>query len=220
MKKTILFMLLSIGFLALTGCSLQKSSDQTATTIEQSASIEPTENEQETKASETLESNDTTAATSGQSEINLGAFQATGLNNEVITPSIFSDYDLTLVNVFATWCPPCLAEMPDLESISQDMSDQSIQVIGIVLDINETNKSDPDSIAVLQEVVDQTGVTYPILIPDETLSAFLSDVEYVPTTFFVDKNGNIVGESYAGARSKNQWLSVIQSEQANIGKQS
>lgn len=229
MRKAILFTLLSVGLINLTGCSSEPSSTQTTVTSElpvvsdipsntekiNNDSTSPTANDLATNAQDTSKS-----SADQQETENLGAFQAIGLDGETITPSIFSDYDLTMVNVFATWCSPCLEEMPDLELISQDVKSQSVQIVGIALDVSSTPQIDPTMESVLKQVVDKTGVTYPILMPDETLSNFLADITAVPTTFFVDKNGDIVSGTYLGAKTQEQWRSIIQKEQAAIGQSS
>ena len=127
---------------------------------------------------------------------------------------MFADYDLTMVNVFATWCTPCINEIPDLQKLWEEMEDQGICVTGIVLDsIDSLGNVDEDAVEKAKVLAEQTGVTYPFLIPDESnMNGRLTGITAIPETFFVDKEGNIVGETYSGSRSLEQWRSVVETE--------
>ena len=75
----------------------------------------------------------------------LGEFSTQDIYGNIYTQDIFKDYDLTLVNVFTTWCTPCVEEIPDLEKLYQDMSDRGIQVVGVLLDVlNEKGEIQQD----------------------------------------------------------------------------
>ena len=112
------------------------------------------------------------SSSSGSSEVPLstGTFTMEDIYGESYTEAMFQDYDLTLVNLFATWCSPCIAEIPHLEQLSQDMSDKNVQVIGIVLDIPDGNGGqDAEALETARLLAEKTEVTYPFLIPDSTL---------------------------------------------------
>ena len=66
----------------------------------------------------------------------LGEFSMEDVNGETYTQEMFADHDLTMINVFTTWCSPCIREIPDLEKLSKEMEDQGVQVVGIVLDVD------------------------------------------------------------------------------------
>lgn len=148
----------------------------------------------------------------------LGEFSTQDINGDVYTQEIFQDYDLTLVNIFATWCSPCVAEMPDLEKLHQQVAGKGVNVIGIVLDaLDEKGEIVQQSLEQARRLVEKTGVTYPILLPDSTyLNGRLSGIQAVPETFFVDKDGNIVGETYSGSGDLEYWLDVVEQELANL----
>lgn len=63
---------------------------------------------------------------------------------------MFSDYDLTMVNVFATWCSPCVNELPDLQKLSEETKsdkDKKIQIVGVVLDtVGANGETDSDAL--------------------------------------------------------------------------
>jgi len=148
----------------------------------------------------------------------LGEFTTQDVNGNEYTQDLFKDYDLTLVNIFTTWCTPCVAEMPELEKLYQQMKDQGVNVVGFVLDVlNEKGEIVQADLERAQELVEKTGVTYPVLLPDSGyLSGRLTGIEAFPETFFVDKNGNVVGGTYSGSGGLEDWLEVVEQELAAL----
>jgi len=148
----------------------------------------------------------------------LGEFTTQDVNGKEYTQDMFKDYDLTLVNIFTTWCTPCVAEMPELEKLYQQMKDQGVNVVGFVLDVlNEKGEIVQEDLERAQELVKRTGVTYPVLLPDSGyLNGRLTGIEAFPETFFVDKNGNVVGGTYSGSGGLEDWLEVVEQELAAL----
>lgn len=142
----------------------------------------------------------------------LGDFSLEDINGEAYTQEMFAEYDLTMVNVFTTWCSPCVREIPDLEELHKEMGEQGVNVVGIVLDaIDGSGKTDEEAVGKAQILAEKTGASYPLLIPDESyLNGRLLGIAAVPETFFVDKEGNIVGETYSGSRSFQDWKSIVE----------
>lgn len=121
---------------------------------------------------------------------------------------------LTMVNIWATFCTPCIGEMPDLEKISKAYADKGLQVVGIPCDININSDGSYNSVLLAQakKIITDTGVTYLNILPSPELNENkLSTVFSVPETVFLDENGNQVGESYIGSRSYEQWCDIIDS---------
>lgn len=148
----------------------------------------------------------------------LGEFTTQDVNGNEYTQDMFQDYDLTLVNIFTTWCSPCVAEMPELEKLYQQMKDQGVNVVGFVLDVlNEKGEIVQTDLERAQELVEKTGVTYPVLLPDSGyLNGRLTGIEGFPETFFVDKDGNVVGGTYQGSGGLEDWLEVVEQELAAL----
>ena len=136
------------------------------------------------------------------------------INGETFTQEMFADYDLTMVNVFTTWCTPCVNEIPDLQKLREEMQDQGVNVVGIVLDaMDASGGTDEETVEKAKVLADLTGVSYPFLIPDQSyLNGRLVGINAVPETFFVDKEGNMVGETYSGSRSLEEWKSIVETE--------
>ena len=151
-----------------------------------------------------------------------GDFDTQDVFGTSFNKEMFQDYDLTLVNIFTTWCTPCVEEMPDLEQLYQQMKDNGVGVAGVVLDVlNEKGEIVQSDLERAQTLVERTGVTYPVLLPDSTyMNGRLTGIEGFPETFFVDKNGNIVGETYSGSRSLEDWLSIVENELASLKENS
>lgn len=139
------------------------------------------------------------------------SFRTSTLEGAPVDERLFSNYKLTMINVWATFCSPCLNEMPELGELSKEYASKGVQIVGIVIDTMESDGSISQSqVELARQLVDKTGATYTHLLPSaDLLSAGLSGVSSVPTTFFVDASGNLVGESYVGSRTAEKWQSII-----------
>ena len=148
------------------------------------------------------------------SVVSIGEFSMQDINGETYTQELFAENDLTMVNVFTTWCTPCVNEIPDLQKLSEEMADQGVCVVGIVLDgIDASGSTDGEAIEKAKVLAEYTGAAYPFLIPDEGyLNGRLAGIAAVPETFFVDREGNIVGETYSGSRSLEDWKNIVETE--------
>ncbi len=149
----------------------------------------------------------------------LSSFTATDLNGTRIDESILSDYTLTMVNVWATFCGPCLREMPDLGELAAEYEAQGVRIVGMITDVLDSGGSiDTAQVATARDIVSQTKADYLHILPSEDLFALLSGIQSVPTTFFVDKDGNQVGQVYIGSRSKAAWDAIIAETLAEVTK--
>lgn len=140
----------------------------------------------------------------------LSAFTATDLDGNTVDQSILSGKKLTMINIWGTFCGPCINEMPDLGALNRELED--VQIIGIVIDAVDQNAQPlADKVADAHTIISQTGADYLHLLPSpDLIRAYLYNVQAVPETIFVDSEGNQVGQSYLGARSKTQWQQIIQ----------
>ena len=146
----------------------------------------------------------------------LGGFSLQDITGNTFTDQIFQEYELTMVNIFTTWCTPCINEIPDLEKLHVQMADKNVNIIGIVLDaLGEDGKVSEEAVEKAKLLAERTGATYPFLIPDaDGLNGRLKGIEAVPETFFVDQNGNLTGESYLGSHSLEDWQEIVEKELA------
>ena len=110
---------------------------------------------------------DTSDSTDAAEGTNVGKFETTGVDGKTYTQDIFSKYDLTMVNVFTTWCSPCINEIPDLEKLYQEMKDKGVGVVGVTRDtIGSGGKQDEEAVKKAQVIQEKTKASYPFLIPD------------------------------------------------------
>ena len=151
---------------------------------------------------------------------NVGKIETKGVDGKDYTEKVFSDYDLTLVNIFTTWCSPCVNEIPELEKLYEEMKEKGVGVVGVVLDtVGDDGKQDDAAVKKAGVLQEKTKASYPFLIPDSTMmNGRLNGISAFPETFFVDKDGNIVGETYSGSHSLDEWKEIVEKELANVSK--
>lgn len=89
---------------------------------------------------------------------------------------------VVLINFWATWCGPCRQEMPILDRLHQRYEDTGFTVLGV----NVEGEAGP-----AQELVDKTKVTFPVLIDDGQRVSELYDLEAMPSTYVLDRDGNL-----------------------------
>ena len=148
----------------------------------------------EKKASETAGSSVGTVYQDSGVELK---FTAKNLNKEDISNDIFAEKDLTVLNVWGTFCGPCINEMPELASWSKEMP-ENVQIIGLVADIS--GDTDEQHIDLAKKIMEQSKGDFQNIIPNENFSDLLSTVVGVPTTYFINKDGKIIGKPIVGAQ--------------------
>lgn len=132
----------------------------------------------------------------------LSSFSTTDIEGNAVDESLFSDYKLTMVNVWATYCGPCISEMPDLGTLAEEYADKGFQIVGLVSDVLDSDGNlDSAQIDKAKEIVASTGANYTHIVPGEGTYGLLSQIYAVPTTLFVDSEGRQVGSAYLSAKS-------------------
>ena len=145
----------------------------------------------------------------------LSNLQTMDIDGKEFSGKDFSDYDLTMVNVFATWCSPCVQEIPDLAEIQKEMKDKGVNIVGVVTDTVDQTGENQEALEKAKLIRERSKAEYPFLIPDKSnFNGRLSGIQAFPETFFVDKKGQIVGETYSGSHNKKAWLEIIEKELA------
>lgn len=140
----------------------------------------------------------------------LSSFTARDLAGNTVTEEILEGHPLTMVNVWATFCSPCIQEMPELGELAEEYEAKGVRIVGMVSDVWDSEGAiDPAQVALAQEIVDTTGAEYLHFIPGEDLYGLLYQITSVPTTFFVDEEGRQVGSAYLGAREKEAWAEIL-----------
>lgn len=133
-------------------------------------------------------------------------FKTTTLDGKEIESSILESSKLTMINVWATFCQPCIEEMPDIQSLYEEVSSVGVNIIGVVSDLQ-----DEETKTLAKKILETKGVKYSNIIPDEIIeNNVLQNISALPTTLFVDREGNIIGELVVGSRSKEEYKKEIQ----------
>lgn len=135
------------------------------------------------------------------------SFTGTDIEGNQISSDIFSESKITMVNVWATYCNPCLSEMPGLGELAEAYEEGEFRVVGIISDVMED--ADQETIEAAKDLTVQTEAKYThILLNESVYRAFLTEVSVVPTTFFIDESGVVV-DTVLGAMEKSKWEEKI-----------
>lgn len=147
------------------------------------------------------------ASENKEEDVYVLGFDAMTVDGEKFTSDSFSDSKLTMINVWATYCNPCLSEMPDLGQIAASYKPEEFQLIGIISDVYEG--ANEDELEYAKDLIEQTSADYVHLLLGESLySNLVGGVDSVPTTFFVSQQGEVLGY-VVGAQSKEVWEEII-----------
>ena len=181
MKKLIGILVIVIITLFAVGC-VEKVDNKEVTIVEEQ--VENKENEEQ-----------------AIDNVKFVSFKGEDMDGNEVTEKIFSENKLTMVNIWGTTCPPCINEMPYLEEINNEMKDSGFELIGVVAG---GKASKADTINIYNEL----DLHYRNLLLDDKYLMELK-VQFIPTTFFVNSEGEILGEAHIGAISKEEYLDLI-----------
>lgn len=123
-------------------------------------------------------------------------FGTTTLDEQKVTQEIFSDYDLTVVYVWGTYCPSCIREMGDYAQLTGELPD-NVNLVGIVGDVYDGIETNVDQ---ANEILKDAGAEYRNLRVSDDLYDIMREIQYLPSAFFADGDGHIIGEIMNGAR--------------------
>lgn len=116
-------------------------------------------------------------------------FSTTALDGTTVTQDFFKDHKVNFVHFWATWCGPCVGELPELPALYEQYKD-SVGFIAIV---------DPEGAETAQQVLDDSKVTFLCVNNFPELETIFGVIEYVPCTILVDDLGKPISEQIVGA---------------------
>ena len=141
----------------------------------------------------------------------LGGLDTVDIYGNTVDGSLLKGHALTMVNVWATYCTPCISEMSDLGRLAADMKDSGVQMIGLLSDTLDASFCPvEEKVSLARQIVQRTQADYPHLLPSADLYwKVIGQINAVPTTFFVDETGMLVGSAYVGARNYDDWKAIV-----------
>ena len=194
MKKISIFCLTGMLALGLWACSSSKDGSADSSTSE-TAKIKDSSEEGSKTEKNTGNSSEEQEIGEKGFPVNMPQFTTTDMDGNKVTNDIFAEYDLTVVNFWATYCNPCIDELPELAEWKKELPD-NVNLIGLLVDVDEKAR---EQYKLAERIISQTGADYQHLIATEEFDDIISNLVGVPTTFFVDSTGKIIGEPFAGA---------------------
>ena len=140
------------------------------------------------------------------------AFEGKDLDgNTVKSSELFAKNAVTVVNFWFTTCNPCVGELAELDALNKDLAEKGGALIGVntfTLDGNET------AISEAKDVLAKKGATYQnvYFASDGEAGKFTTNIFAYPTTYVVDRNGNIVGDPIVGAITEKKQAEALQAQ--------
>lgn len=193
--RSIAFILAMAAVFLLAGCAAAAPGEQTATpapteqagTPETATTPAPAEGGQEEQEGRAFERSD------------FPAFETTDIDGNALDNTVFAEAKVTMVNLWATGCGPCVYELPELQQLSADYAEKGFRIIGVY---------DPSSTdGEVRALMNKDGLTYTMARYADAFYPLESG--YVPTTYFVDGEGRIMGSAHIGAKDYEGWSKVI-----------
>lgn len=124
--------------------------------------------------------------------------------NVIKSEEFYKEKPLTLVNVWGTFCGPCKEEMPDLAKLYDEYKDK-MNFLGVVVD---TNVNMDTNVEEAQKIIKDSGVNYKNIMPNPTTEDTLVNITAMPTTFFVNSDGKVLG-GFVGKADKDSLKATI-----------
>ncbi len=126
-------------------------------------------------------------------------FSTVAMDGTEWTDECFKAATLTVVNLWAYWCGPCVGEMPDFEKLSKNYAGKGVQFIGLY-----DAREEADDRQTLKDL----GITYPNLRYTADFDPYMN-TGYIPVTIFVDNAGHVMEDAYVGSRDYAAWSQII-----------
>ena len=130
----------------------------------------------------------------------IAEFKTVDLDGNEVTQDVFSEADITMINFWGTFCRPCVQEMPEIQKINAKYAGKA-QVIGVPLDVNFDDADSAEYKNALK-TLEWAEAEFKNIKPSGDIEKYMVNVQYVPTTIFVDSEGNIIGEPVVGAMTE------------------
>ena len=136
-------------------------------------------------------------------------FEGKDLDGNSVDSSLFANNAFTVVNFWFSGCKPCVDEMDDLDALNQRIKEQGGEVIGVN---TETLDGNADNIATAKKILESAGASFRNIYfdPDNEAGKFALGIMAFPTTYVVDRQGNIVGEPIMGGIDREANMTALE----------
>ena len=161
---------------------------------------------------DSIPADSTTTPGNGDKMQKFPAFEGKDLNgNTVKSDDLFSKNAVTVVNFWFTTCNPCVGELAELDALNKELAEKGGALIGVN---TFTLGGDEAAISEAKDVLAKKGVTYQNVYFDSDGEAgkFAANIFAYPTTYVVDRNGNIVGDPIVGAITEKNQAEALQAQ--------
>lgn len=139
-------------------------------------------------------------ASKSAANVSQGAFSILDIGGNPHSIDEYVGKSPLVVNFWGTWCPPCRRELPDLKKIYDEYRGQGLEIIGIA--VNDTPQR-------VRAFAPQFGLEWVLLMANNDAIRYFRIGTAVPTTIFIDRNGNEVGR-FVGMRTYNDFKAEVQ----------
>ena len=133
-------------------------------------------------------------------------FKTTDLNGNEVTQEIFKKAHVTMVNIWATWCPPCRAELPDIGKLEKEYREKGCAVVAICSDVTDEDSS---ALEEAKEIIKDAECDFVVLKKNASLDAIYNNIQAYPTTLFFNKDGDVIGNIIIGGRSEEEFAKAF-----------
>lgn len=133
-------------------------------------------------------------------------FKTTDLNGNEVTQDIFKKASVTMVNIWATWCPPCRAELPDIGRLEKVYKEKGCAVVAICSDVTDEDNSALDEAI---EIIKDSECDFVVLKKNASLDAIYNNIQAYPTTLFFNSDGDVIGNIIIGGRSEEDFAKAF-----------
>lgn len=134
---------------------------------------------------------------------------------QILEEDIFSGHAVTMVNYWGTFCPPCIKEMPDLGAMSRDLEGEDFRLIGVVLDV--AGPEDAEGTALAQDIISDAQADFTHVYVNEDIQARYGIPQAVPTTIFLNAQGEVIGKAVQGAADQAFYTDIVRDLLAEEG---
>ena len=124
-------------------------------------------------------------------------FETTDLSGSPVNSAdLFAQHEITLLNLWGTWCGPCIQELPELNKVNALLAEMDGAVVGLLND-----GKGPNDVELAERLLAENGVSYLNILSPENMKEIILQ-HYYPTTVFVNREGVVVGRTLLGTPGK------------------